>query len=65
MDAIFKEYSRYLLSIKNRTSAIYYCNLVSDIGDDLRKQFQFLSEDQRWKNSSNNVDYVVILIHAL
>ncbi|GIY84420.1 WD repeat-containing protein 11 [Caerostris darwini] len=45
IDAIFMDYSRYLLSIKNRNSAIHYCKLVSDIGDDLRKQFQFISDD--------------------
>ncbi|KAG8183940.1 hypothetical protein JTE90_006865 [Oedothorax gibbosus] len=45
IDAIFMDYSRYLLSIKNRTSAIHYCKLVSDIGNDLRKQFQFISPD--------------------
>ncbi|GFS29359.1 WD repeat-containing protein 11 [Nephila pilipes] len=45
IDTIFMDYSRYLLSIKNRSSAINYCKLVSDIGDDLRKQFQFISDD--------------------
>ncbi|GFY16613.1 WD repeat-containing protein 11 [Trichonephila clavipes] len=45
IDTIFMDYSRYLLSIKNRSSAIHYCKLVSDIGDDLRKQFQFISDD--------------------
>ncbi|XP_013774548.1 WD repeat-containing protein 11-like [Limulus polyphemus] len=46
IDTVLLDYARYLLSVNNRRGALHYCEMVGEKGKDLKKEIEYLCEEQ-------------------